>query len=133
MTKAKELAREVISQMEEIQRQVMNNNILSGFTNDWQSGFNHAMIELRNRLNDAVLSEPDESCRLKGWIEVHAILWYDKVESLHPRLVNINNVDLICEEADKNSTRIAFASGPESSIVVKESYDEIKQKIKEAS
>ena len=92
--------------------------------------------DLRNLISalaNAVLSEPDESCRLKGWIEVHAILWYDKVESLHPRLVNINNVDLICEEADKNSTRIAFASGPESSIVVKESYDEIKQKIKEAS
>ena len=62
----KELATNVISQMEEIQRQVMNNNSLSGFTNDWQSGFNHAMIELRNRLNDAVLSE---ARALLGWEE----------------------------------------------------------------
>lgn len=121
MSKAKELAREVISQMEEIQRQVMNNNILSGFTNDWQSGFNHAMIELRNRLNDAVLSEPDEPEGLKGWIHID--------DSLTRRLINFDADIQIIASKDTNLLTI-------DSIKHKTfdwDFDKLKQLIKEAS
>lgn len=119
MSKAKELATNVISQMEEIQRQVMNNNSLSGFTNDWQSGFNHAMIELRNRLNEAVLSEPEPE--LKEWIEVD--------EQGLVMSININQIEWFGDQ------RIRLANGDSSVrlLIVKESYDELKQKIKEAS
>lgn len=123
MSKAKELAREVISQMEEIQRQVMNNNILSGFTNDWQSGFNHAMIELRNRLNDAVLSEPDEPEGLKGWIEVTG-------RDGARKLINL----ALVERVDIDRSGVYFEFNRDDCVAyVKESYDSIKQKIREAS
>lgn len=127
MSKAKELAREVISQMEEIQRQVMNNNSLSGFTKDWQSGFNHAMIELRNRLNDAVLSEPEP---LKGWIEVE---YHNSPTAFLP----INQI-MVNDWSDGKCSvvPISFLSSDRYNsheFMAIESYDSIKQKIRGAS
>ncbi len=117
MSKAKELAREVISQMEEIQRQVMNNNCLSGFTKDWQSGFNHAMIELRNRLNDAVLSEPEP---LKGWIEIG--------ETPYRQLLHLYSGKIFEEYAER--VRVQGYGGYIDQNI---SFDDFKAKIREAS
>lgn len=88
-------------------------------------------IELEDRLLqlcDAVLSEPEEPCGLKGWIEVTYTAHSEIVEFIpinKYRVVNFNDRCAVIPIIDtENSSNV---------YMVKESYEELKRKIKEAS
>lgn len=101
MSKAKELAREIKSELPDMGTEEMD-------------------MQLRY-LVDAVLSEPDEQEKLKGWIEVTDNMGWRKF---------INTITgAILEDGDAFRVLSCIAGR----IILEESYDEIKRKIKEAS
>jgi uncharacterized protein YlzI (FlbEa/FlbD family) len=103
MTKAKELAKQLKKH-------------LDVYTAEIQSDYSEALIY---SLINAVLSEPEPV--LKEWIEVD--------EQGLVMSININQIEWFGDQ------RIRLANGDSSVrlLIVKESYDELKQKIKEAS
>lgn len=72
---------------------------------------------------------------MKGWIEVTSIFFED--ENLIS--VNICDISIFCKPRKQGTcyqtanTAISFRGEADQTIFVKETYDELKQKIKEAS
>lgn len=116
MTKAKELATIVLD------------NIEAG-RSEWQE-FRKSVWDLC----DAVLSEPDEPEKLKGWIECTST-FYDNDRVVLINIRDISSIYIINDPKDHvlNAKTGICLRRSEEVYYVKESYDELKQKIKEAS
>lgn len=113
MSKAKELATSFIDLYS--RSKIWDMNIDSDISD---------MVYLAKDLSNAVLSEPDEPCGLKGWIQV---------TSSHDDLTILFRVDEIFSVSNNRIKVPKLETWGVSSIVeCKESYEEIKQKIRES-
>lgn len=108
MSKAKELAREI--------------------KDDRYLSVNHTTMLYQ--LANAVLSEPEP---LKGWIEV-TFLQKEDLESVSGKgFIDVKTIQMCSFDPINQRAGITFHHAPDTCFHVQESYDEIKQKIKEAS
>ena len=116
MTKAKELARAI--------RNTANSILGNRIKNSHNFAFE---VE---KFCDAVLSEPEP---LKGWIEV-TFLQKEDLENVSGKgFIDVKTIQMCSFDPINQKSGITFHHAPDTCFHVQESYDEIKQKIKEAS
>jgi len=113
MTKAKELAREIQTELE---------------LGDLNVG--PRSKQLMYNLVDAVLSEPEPD--LRGWIEV-TFLQKEDLENVSGKgFIDVKTIQMCSFDPINQKSGITFHHAPDTCFHVQESYDSIKQKIKEA-
>lgn len=108
MSKAKELATLILNEVHDFK-------------------FTDTIILKALNLSHDILKEPDEPSELKGWIEVI------RREDGSTKLLNMSKATVVGSELVDGVELGYITFGPEHYINTIEPYEEIKQKIKEAS
>ena len=109
MSKAKELATKILD---------------VGTDPDWED------IHTLRKIAEDVLSEPEPD--LKGWIEV-TFLQKEDLENVSGKgFIDVKTIQMCSFDPINQKSGITFHHAPDTCFHVQESYDSIKQKIKEA-